>query len=212
MKTLQHYLSLFILTSVIAYAGGNIVKEEAPAPIIPVVLEETNPYFVYLAGGVAYLSGEDTLATGNTFTAGALDDEGSVYELGVGYRYTDNIFATLAVQRTTLDIADIDNIYASINYQFSDVMLKPYIGLVAGYSKLEWSEAPHVVLSNKDLDSDGAMYGVQAGLEFELSTNWSVFGKYQFITYDHLMDIRNNASTIEHKDTQNLLLGVRYGF
>ena len=213
MKTKLRVISILLFLSVTSHAGGGVSQKEAVAPIVPEQIDNSyHEYFVYAAGGMAYLSGESSLAVGNTFASGALDYEGAMYELGAGYRYTENIFATLAVQRTTLDIADIDNIYASINYQFSDVMLKPYIGVLAGYSKLEWSQDPHVVLSNKDLTSDGAMYGVQAGLEFDLAENWSIFGKYQFIVYDHLMDIRNGASTIEHEDTQNLLLGVSYGF
>lgn len=146
------------------------------------------------------------------FANGALDDKGMVTEVGIGYRYGDNVFATFAAQRTRLDIADIDNFYASINYQFSDVTAKPYIGALVGYSQLKWSEAPSAVIINEDLTSDGLMYGLQAGIEQELSGNWSLFAKYQFIKYDHLMDIRTKTSTIEHNYGQNILLGVRYGF
>ncbi len=155
---------------------------------------------------------DSDIAPNTTFTEGALDDRGAVGEIGIGYRYGENIFTTFTAQRAMLDIADIDNFYASINYQFSNVTAKPYIGALLGYSQLTWSESPHVVVSNEDLISDGLMYGLQTGIEQVLTENWTLFAKYQFIKYDHLMDIRSSASTIEHNYGQNILIGVRYAF
>jgi opacity protein-like surface antigen len=169
-------------------------------------------FFIQVAGGATVMDIDSSFASNATFTNGALDNDGAVVEVGIGYKYSENIFATFAAQRTMLDIADIDNFYASINYQFTDVVAKPYIGALLGYSQLKWSESPHVIVANEDLTSDGLIYGLQAGFEQELRENWSLFIKYQFIKYDHLMDIRSNASTIEHNYEQNILTGVRYEF
>ena len=203
-------LSLLVTLTLLisaSHAGSNMIK-----PAEPVISIQENNFFVYIAGGASFLDIDSDIALNATLIEGALDDNGAVGEIGVGYRYSENIFTTLTAQRTMLDIADIDNFYASINYQFSDVTAKPYIGALLGYSQLTWTESPHVVVLNEDLTSDGLMYGFQAGFEQTLTENWILFAKYQFIKYDHLMDIRSSASTIEHNYGQNILIGVRYAF
>ncbi len=195
-----------------SYAGGDFTQPVEQVIETPVQQTQDTSFFVYIAGGASFLDIDSALSPNATFTDGTLDDTGGVGELGVGYRCSKNIFATVAAQRTWLDIADIDNFYASINYQFSNVTAKPYIGAMVGYSQLTWSEDPHVVVSNKDLISDGMIYGIQAGLEHDLTATWTLFAKYQFIKYDHSMDIRSSSSTIEHNYGQNIVTGVRYAF
>lgn len=194
------------------YAGGNIEVSIEPEMEEVVTIVNGNEYFVYGAVGRAALDVESSLDEAATFTNGTFDDHGSVFELGAGYRFNKNIFSTIAIQRTALDIVDIDNYYASINYQFSDVTAKPYVGVLLGYSRLKWSPRPHEMLINEKLISDDPMYGIQIGVEQSFREDWSLFATYQLINYDHLMDIKNGTSIIEHDSSRNLLLGVSYGF
>jgi len=199
-------MSIFLLGNV-SYAGGDIEL------VTEVIVEETVPsWFVYVAGGGSSYDVSSKLTPHDTFTAGALDESGALFEGGVGYYFTQNIFATVAYQRSTLDIVYLNNYYASINYQFSDVFLKPYIGLLAGFSQLEWDESPYRLLQDNKFSSEFAMYGVQAGIEYDFTENWSLFGKYQYVSYDHHMDILWDRNTIDHNSAQNFLLGVRYAF
>lgn len=215
---LQSLVVLGTLTS-LSYAGGNYMKPLDPVIAIPI--QEIQPvkdndYFIYAGGGLSTVKihqhGSSCLCT----KPSAFDKDGEMVEIGVGYRYSENIFVTLAAQRTMLDIVDIDNVYASLNYQF-DVMANPYIGVLAGYSRLTWNEYPAIQSTSyvDDLESTGLMYGVQLGIQPQLTENWSLFAKYQFIKYEHLMNIRPNngqREEIEHDYGQNLLTGVRYGF
>lgn len=215
---LQSLVALSVLTS-ISYAGGNYMKPVDPVIAIPI--QEVQPvkdndYFIYVGGGLSDLKVNKKTDNCLCSKPGALDSEGELVEIGVGYRYSENIFVTLAAQRTMLDIVDIDNVYASLNYQF-DTVANPYIGVLAGYSRLKWNEYPaiHNASFVDDLESTGLMYGVQLGIEPQLTENWSLFAKYQFIKYEHLMKIRPNSSSgeeIEHEHGQNVLTGVRYGF
>jgi outer membrane protein W len=194
------------------YASSNI---DAPAESAMEEVKTTindYDYFIYSAVGGTALDIESSRGAGATFTDGTFDDRGSMFELGAGYRFNDNVFSTISVQRTALDIVDIDNYYASINYQFSDVTAKPYIGILLGYSRLKWSPRPHEMLINEKLISDDPMYGIQIGVEHTFRDNWALFATYQLIKYDHLMDIQNGTSIIEHDSSRNLLLGVSYGF
>ena len=211
LRIMGSFLTALTLT-VNIYAGGNSSK----ANVLPdvVMLPETydNRYFVYLAGGVATISVDSYLETGASFYNGALDDAGNLIELGIGYRYNPHIFFTLSGQRTALDLADINNLYMSANYRFSEVMLHPYVGGIVGYSELKWSQRPHIMLYNEDLTSDGWFGGVQAGIEYWMTGHITLFGKAQYLLYDHLMDIRMKRSQIEHTDSTNILVGVRYEF
>ena len=167
---------------------------------------------VFVAGGVNKLDVNTSLAPNTTLTDGAIDDSGKVFEFGVGFKHSKRIFSTVAVQRNSLDIADIDNIYGSINYQFPMKKAQPFIGALVGYSQLDWSKRPHPVFINEKLKSKSFIYGLQAGIEKEVSKNYSIFMKYQYIKYDHNIEILNNTSNIEHNSGQNLLLGLRYTF
>ncbi len=205
---LNNLMVLGLIMSV-GYAGGT-TKPALDKPLE--IAKVDNKYFINIAGGGAFLNVDNVLSLNTTFADGALDDSGTVGEVAFGYRYSKNIFTTLAVQRTMLDIADIDNIYLSVNYQYADVFAKPYIGALIGYSKLTWSEDPSVIILNKDLTSEGATYGMQAGVEYNLNDDWAISGKYQFMKYDHTTDIRDGASNIEHTYGQNILMGVNYEF
>jgi len=171
-----------------------------------------NKVFVFVAGGGTKLDVNSFLAPGSTLTKGALDETGKELELGVGYHYSKDYFITLAAQKSMLDILDVNNIYGSINYKLPIKNAQPYIGVLLGYSQLDWSKRPHVMLFNEDLTSDGYMYGLQLGINKEIRKKASLFIKYQFIKYDHKIEILNNTSNIEHKSGQNVLIGMRYLF
>jgi len=205
---LSNLIVLGLIMSV-GYAGDTT----KPALDIPLEIKKVdNKFFINIAGGGSFLNVDNELGLNTTFSNGALDDKGVVGEVALGYRYSENIFTEFALQRTMLDIADIDNIYVSANYQYSDVFAKPYIGAVIGYSKLTWSDDPAAVVLNKDLTSEGVTYGVQAGLQHSFNENWGISGKYQFLKYDHATDIRDGDSSIEHTYGQNILMGVNYEF
>jgi opacity protein-like surface antigen len=100
----------------------------------------------------------------------------------------------------------------SANYQFSEIFLKPYIGLFVGYSQLDWDKRPHPVLPSEDLSSNFPMYGIQLGAEYDLNIQWSIFAKYQYADYQHTMDILWGRDTVSHDSANHILLGVRYAF
>jgi len=220
MKKITLAVSVCMTLSIQAYAGGDMVAVE-PMMIMPMIEEDIvpNDWFVYIAGGVSTLdvtSSVSSTGRSNIFPD-SLDDKGSLVELGLGYRVSENVFTTLAGQRTNLDFVTLDTVYASLNYQFVDVMLKPYIGVLAGYSKLHWDTRPHTPHQInpfvEDLTSTAGVYGAQIGIEQTLNENWSLFGKYQYLKYnEHVMDIDETATTIEHNSAQNILGGIRYAF
>jgi len=204
MQTNILTLLILILFGGISHAGGDTA---------PAVEEESVPlWFVYVAGGGSSYDVTSKLTSTDTFTPGTLDDSATLFEAGLGYYFMPNIFVTASYQRSTLDIVHLNNYFASISYQLSDIFLKPYIGILAGYSQLEWDKRPYRWLPDEKFISGFAMYGVQAGVEYDITENLSVIGKYQYIKHSHSMDILRGRNIIDHNSAQNFLLGVRYAF
>jgi len=169
-------------------------------------------YFAYVAGGVSFLDTQSNLPAISQ-KKGALDERGKIIDFGIGTKLTHNIFATLSEQRTEIALGDINSIYTSLNYQFTDVMLKPFFGALVGYSKLNWDSRPYkVARAIEKSASSGTTYGIQTGVEQKITKNWSGFAKYQFVKYDHQLNIDNGKYDITHDSVQNALVGVRYGF
>lgn len=209
----------FLALGLLGYAGGDIGTPVEPVVLIPVqdVEPVDNNFFIYGAGGLSWTSISDSskcsrVNCSDVVHSDALKEEASIFELGAGYRYSENIFATIAAQRAMLEMLNIDNYYASINYRFSDMALKPFIGGLVGYSKLEWDKAPATSHKNYESTSDGLVYGVQAGVEFELTEDFTLLGKYQYLVLDHTTEIYNDIYNIKHDALQNILVGVRYEF
>ncbi len=167
---------------------------------------------ISISGGVNKLDINTSLAPNATLNTGALDKSGRVLEFGIGYKYSKKIFSTFAFQRSTFDISSIKNIYGSINYQFPIKTIQPFIGALVGYSQLDWSKRPHPMLINENLKSDSFIYGVQTGIKKKVSQNYSIFAKYQYIKYDHNIEIQNNTSNIKHNAGQIFLIGISYIF
>ena len=212
MKIRHSLITLYALASSLVYAGG-----VAPMSVVEVVPEtaiaEEN-FFIYAAGGTSTADVKDAISSGVILKPKMLGTDSTIGEVGIGYRYTENIFVTGFAQAVYLDEVDLLNFDASINYRFADFPIMPYVGLVAGYTQLTWQDVP-VDTTGKQvetkLDADHATFGVQAGAEFEMTDNFTLFGKYQIMTHDHLMEIFD-TSTIEHVNIQSLQGGVRYEF
>ena len=212
MKKNHKLVFSFLVLSCLTYVtGGEIVQPAKPILSVMQMPEDKDKqdFFVFASGGGSFFSEEEK---GTSFIKGALDDKSAVFEVGLGYYFTKNIFTELAYQRSMLDIANVDSGYLSLNYQFSNTMLNPYIGIVGGYSRLKWSKRPHIMRISEDLTSASSLYGVQAGLKLPITDNFSLTVKYQYMKLDHLMNIRSGASSIKHNNVQNLLLGVKYEF
>lgn len=213
MKKELSIVAAFVALSSFAFAGGG----SAPVTVAPVwdVPVEQTKMFVYVSGGVDSVTVNDNIQNGVVVLPDMLNDSANVWEAGVGYRHSEDLFTTAFVQGDALDKVSIINFAASVNYRFSDLAVMPYVGAVVGYSKLTWDEIPvdttgHINVESK-LDADGMTFGLQAGAEYGLTDNFTLFGKYQFLTMDHLMEIFQ-TSDITHANLQNVQGGVRYEF
>ena len=169
-------------------------------------------YFVSIATGSSSINIKSNLRSNVILYDGALDNQGLVFDLSLGYRAAPNTFFTLGYQNTNLDLLGISHFYTSANYQLSDTKLHPYIGLVLGYGALTWSSDPAIVNYNKKLTEDSTTYGVQIGLEENITDKVSFFARYQMMISDFNLEMYKNTSNINHTQLNNIMIGVNYAF
>jgi len=131
-------------------------------------------------------------------------------DLGFGYRYNNNIFATISYQKAIFDEVNINNIYFGANYQWRNIPLNPYFGVLVGYSQLAWSEYPISTTTSNDETSGTFLLGLQLGMDYDFDNDWSVFMQYQSLKNEHSTYILNELLVMDFQN--NLQIGVRYGF
>ncbi|RLA06881.1 MAG: hypothetical protein DRQ51_07880 [Gammaproteobacteria bacterium] len=142
---------------------------------------------------------------------GVLDSNALSFDFGIGYKLTPNIFSSINIQNVNFDRADLTNIYATGNYQWSSLTYKPFIGMLLGVSQLKWHSKPVKNNSNNEVESSKkSLYGMQIGANYEIDKNWQLFLKHQFMLLQHKTVI--DDKTIEHKNMNILLFGAHYDF
>ena len=120
---------LLCVWAVELYAGGGIFPIEPiySAPIQEIEIQQDKMFYAYVMAGSSVHS---INKIGNTSLAnGALDDQGEMIDIGLGYKLDYNLFLELAYQRKAFEQNDMDNFYASIYYMYIDNDYKPYIGV-----------------------------------------------------------------------------------
>jgi hypothetical protein len=161
--------------------------------------------FVYLSQGLSTIATDfDSLSRDIS-----LEDDGINIDLGLGYRSSEIVFSTLSYQRAIFDEVNIDNLYVSLNYQFRETPLNPYVGAIIGFSRLIWSKYPVSGTLVNDDESTTLLGGLQLGIEYSFS-DWSIFGEYQILKNEHYTNVLGYNLRIS--DQNNLNIGVRYEF
>lgn len=168
--------------------------------------------FIGVNFGGAYVNINNSKST--TTLASEPDKDGLSYELEAGYYLTSNLYATLNYQRVQLTDVDFDNGFSSFNYRFDKLHdIYPYIGLIAGYSRMQWNEDPITALSS-DEESFSFIGGAQLGAEMFMFQDISLYMYYRYLIMDHLTKIKVLSQTQEfsHDSLQNFNFGLRYNF
>ncbi len=169
-------------------------------------------FFVYGGFGAALFDIKDEIENENTnLITDTDDDDAIVIEVGAGYNFTKNWFATIEASRTMdLRRVDITDILLTGNYKFSTkTFSKPFIGVAIGLSSLVWNKQP-VIVGEVDKTSNSFVIGVQAGADFVIRDSWSWYSKLQWLLKNHTTEIADEDYI--HQTQTNLTLGVKYDF
>jgi hypothetical protein len=169
--------------------------------------------FIGLYGGVESHDVGHDIIEGDVDLRFDPNDDGDVLAINLGYEFNDNVFATLDFTNADADDTEVKNLTAAANYRFpiGSGAASFYLGVIGGYSELEWQEAP-LVTSEARPESEKWFLGGQLGFDYRFGSNWSATAKYQYHGTEHGANITtpSGSSKITHDNYQYLLLGLRY--
>ncbi len=201
---MKRVLNVAIVASSLLLAGGDTMPIVEPiAPVVEVVHNKS--WFVGINGG--YIGLDATQNPANAIATNFVPEyEGISYGVELGLEQ-GNLFYTLNYDYLDLDQATMQNITASINYKWG--ML--YGGIVAGMSAFEWDRAPTAIYEES---SDEFIYGVQVGIQKDITNHLSIYGQYKFLQTEHTTTLTSGATQSEvlYENINSATIGVRYYF
>ena len=142
-------------------------------------------------------------------------DSGVTYGIEAGYSVNDTLFVTLNYHRTYLRNVNLDDFYATFNYALTPALpLSPYVGAMAGCSLLTWEKEISGVSDNPNRTGTSLLFGLQAGVEYDLRDDLSLYAAGRYWVMDHTTKVNVLTETIELKHVSQLngLLGIKYRF
>lgn len=134
------------------------------------------------------------------------DDDGGSQTLKVGHYFNDNHRAAVFYHNINADDAKFGMLCLGYDYLIGEDSLKPFAGVLLGYGRYD--------LDNYDFNIDGAMYGVQAGLNYEINSYFSLEAGYRFLKSTMNETYRESGYDADFKvdDFRNWFVGFNYNF
>lgn len=105
-------------------------------------------------------------------------------------------------------LAGINKYYMLKEYSF-------YSGALLGYGELDWKYDPLNTSKSKNIDANSFIIGVQGGFDYLVKTNITVGVNVKYLLHDYKTKLNPSdgvSSTIEHKSTSSISLGIKYSF
>lgn len=104
--------------------------------------------------------------------SGTGTDDGGSQTLKVGYYFDNNSRANLFFQNINSDFSSNPKLYGvGYDYLIGDHDFKPFIGAILGYGSAK----------DDDLKISGAVYGIQAGINYAFNENVSLEAGYRYM-------------------------------
>lgn len=173
---------------------------------------ENRTYIGFEAGG-SRINYDSTFRLNGAVVQNRSDEDDAVnMALKVGYYFNENNRVYGIIDTTDFDFVESVNFGAGYDYLIGSGSVKPFVGVLLGYSKNEYSD--QVI----NFDMDGIYYGVQAGVNYAINNNLSIEAGYSFINSkaDGSYSITAGANTVtlntEIDNTHRLYAGVYYRF
>jgi len=163
----------------------------------------------------ASLLGGYVINTIDNQTSYELDLDTTAYSVGagLGYRFDKHWFVSAEYLQSHSQEVVMDNIYASINYQYplNEDTISPYMGLLYGQSRLSWKEEP-VITPRNEKRSDAPMFGIQMGVGFEVTPSIDIALSYQYIYAEHTTYVTTQTedTRIVYNNFNRFLFSLQY--
>lgn len=134
------------------------------------------------------------------------DDSGSSQTLKAGYYFDSNNRAAVFYNNINAEDADFGILGLEYDYLFGDNDLKPFAGAILGYGRYSMDDPSFTI--------NGLVYGLQAGLNYEINTNFSVEAGYRYMRSTMKKTYRYLALDADFgiDDFKNWYIGLNYKF
>ncbi|MDD2698243.1 MAG: hypothetical protein PHF17_05500 [Arcobacteraceae bacterium] len=116
----------------------------------------------------------------------------------------------LSYTQNTNDTLRNQFVLVGANKEYGDGKGKLYAGLVAGFGELKWKINP-LTSTSSDKTANSFIAGVQVGGKYDVSNKLFINLNGKYLKHNYGTDI-NTQTTIEHKTTTSIALGVGYKF
>ncbi len=218
MKKLTLSLVSILAMSGLVYGGGDI--EPAPVPVVAPVVLSTSAWFIGVMAGYENVAVDTTL---NNISTGAVafddtDQDNLFIGLKLGYMFDFNHRIDIAAEKTNHS-EGLVSIPISLNYTYvADYAWQnfhPFVG--AGIGLINWEETVLCDANSKDIDLDGTMWQVRAGLLYEMNQDveLEVYYRYSQAEFDtENCNIGGNDGTmdLDNVNRNGIFAGINYKF
>jgi predicted porin len=175
---------------------------------------DINAIFITTTLGYTHQSVEQEDKVGAIILAQEPDKDGYNFEIGAGYKLTQELALSLNYQRVNLEDTFSNNAYFSAEYLFvNSSKFTPYLGVNLGYSQLNYSSKP-INTKENDFISGSWLTGAKVGVSYPLTSNMEFLVECNYNATDHTTHLESGSavSELQHKSSQHFNLGVRVGF
>ncbi|MFC1673102.1 OmpA family protein [Pseudomonadota bacterium] len=185
--------------------------------------QDASPSY-YLGAGVGLVDVPDTNVT-DTAKRKVKFDNGNMGSLFLGYDYASPWRGEVELSRRAAGLKSVAGTAASGEWLATSLManaiydfdinapVTPYLGLGAGFSRVEFDNAsPFGASSINDTDTAMALQGI-AGVSYAVADNLNLFADYRYFTARDV-DMRTVAGTSASFDanTHSVMVGLRFDF
>ena len=185
-------------------------REEAPEA----TKQDSYDFYAGLSAGAAAVRVTQTNTRGSVVLNDKPDEHDTTYGIELGYYLNDRFFSSINYDKSAYEDVEFDNLYLTLNYRFRQYdLIRPYIGLIAGYSKMAWKKSL-IDSTNNDLEGYAFYNGVQLGADYLTIGPLSCFAVYRYLFSEYDTQIRTFAAdaVLTHDQAQSFNFGLRYSF
>ena len=215
-KVVISVASAMVLTSSIGFAGGDI--EVVPVPVVPIVA--TSAWFIGAMGGYENVAVDARLhnVTTDRMIIDDSDQDNLFFGLKAGYMFNFNHRVDIAAEKTNHSNGLI-SVPISLNYtyvaDYEMYGLHPLVG--AGFGMIRWEDTVLCGANSKEIDLDGTMWQIRAGLLYELNQDveLEVYYRYsqaEFDTENCSMGGMEGTLDLDNVKRNGIFAGVNYKF
>jgi outer membrane protein W len=175
---------------------------------------ETYDFYIAATAGLTSFSTNQVNTRGTLVLNKQPDERSEIYGVELGYYFNDSIFSSFNYNKADLDDTEFDHLYLTLNYRFRTYdFIRPYVGVIAGYSKMQWQESL-INSTNNKLDGYEFFNGAQVGVDIVDAGPLTFFFLYRyfFTKYETSFTTFAADAVLTHDDEQSFNFGLRYSF